>query len=230
MPAVTPADDWIVFVKMMALPAVPATAGHVMVADPEVEPNPEITQEVVTETPQFRDEKEPAAGVVPPIAPGAAIVAPPKLEAFKLATLVVDATVNGAVPVASVEVIAPVALIVLNAPVDAVPPPIAPGAAKVAPFNVVALLVPLPLTVSDDPVPSTIAAVALVPEPMVSNVGALVPHVGQETTPFVTTIGAVPVTEPPVFVCEFPAAAILTKSAESRISFLKWFLPRKRSA
>lgn len=47
----------------------------------------------------------PLPGVVPPIAPGDAKVAPLKLEAFRLATLVVLATENGAVPVARVETI-----------------------------------------------------------------------------------------------------------------------------
>lgn len=46
----------------------------------------------------------PAAGVPPPMAPGAANVAPPKDDAFKLATLVVEAITSGAVPVARVEV------------------------------------------------------------------------------------------------------------------------------
>jgi hypothetical protein len=71
--------------------------------------------------------KDPAAAVVPPMAPGIAIVAPFRVAAFRLATLVVEDTANGAVPVASVLVICPVALIVLNAPVDAVVPPIGPG-------------------------------------------------------------------------------------------------------
>lgn len=48
--------------------------------------------------------KVPAAAVPPPIAPGAAKVAPFKEEAFRLATLVVEATTKGAVPVARVEV------------------------------------------------------------------------------------------------------------------------------
>jgi hypothetical protein len=41
----------------------------------------------------------PVLGLVPPIAPGEAKVAPFKLEAFRLGTFVVEATVNGAVPV-----------------------------------------------------------------------------------------------------------------------------------
>jgi len=82
--------------------------------------------------------KEAVEGVVPPIAPGVANVAPDKEDAFKLATLVVDATVKGAVPVDNVEVIAPEALKVVKAAVDGVVPPIAPGAANVAPDNVLA--------------------------------------------------------------------------------------------
>ncbi len=46
----------------------------------------------------------PADAVPPPIAPGAAKVAPLKDEAFKLATFVVDVTTRGAVPIAIVEI------------------------------------------------------------------------------------------------------------------------------
>jgi len=56
----------------------------------------------------------PDAGVALPIAPGAANVAPFKLDAFKLATLVVEATTNGAVPVARVLVNWPDILNVVN--------------------------------------------------------------------------------------------------------------------
>jgi hypothetical protein len=77
----------------------------------------------------------PVDAVPLPMAPGAAKVAPFKLEAFKLATFVVDATVKGAVPVASVEVIAPVAETVVNAPVLAV---VAPTVPFKAPANLVA--------------------------------------------------------------------------------------------
>ena len=48
------------------------------------------------------------------------------LVAPKFATVVVDATVNGAVPVATVEVITPVALMVVNLPVVAVVAPTVP--------------------------------------------------------------------------------------------------------
>src|SRR6267154_3116833 len=48
--------------------------------------------------------KAPVPGVVEPIGPGAAKVAPLKDEAFKLGTLVVEVTTSGAVPVETVEV------------------------------------------------------------------------------------------------------------------------------
>jgi hypothetical protein len=47
--------------------------------------------------------KAPDEAVPDPIGPGAAKVAPLRLEAFKLATLVVEETVNGAVPVETVD-------------------------------------------------------------------------------------------------------------------------------
>ena len=47
----------------------------------------------------------PVEGVVPPIAPGIAKVAPFRVAAFKFATFVVEETENGAVPVAKVDVI-----------------------------------------------------------------------------------------------------------------------------
>jgi hypothetical protein len=124
----------------------------------------------------------PVPAVPLPIAPGAANVAPPRDEAFRLATLVVDVTVNGAVPIATVDtnagaeillldvialVLVPatagqvrvavplvdplpvimqavvpvtpqfsaVSLSVVNVAVEAVPLPIAPGVANVAPFR-----------------------------------------------------------------------------------------------
>ena len=78
---------------------------------------------------------EPVLAVVPPIAPGLANVAPVRELAFKLGTLVVLAMTRGAVPVATVLVITPLAPILVNNPVLAVVPPIAPGLAKVAPPN-----------------------------------------------------------------------------------------------
>jgi hypothetical protein len=69
--------------------------------------------------------KAPVLGVPEPIGPGAAKVAPFRELAFKLATLVVEATTKGAVPVARVEVIWPLALMVVKAPVRAVVAPIA---------------------------------------------------------------------------------------------------------
>lgn len=83
--------------------------------------------------------KAPVLGVPEPMAPGDAKVAPLKLEALRLATLVVEAITKGAVPVDKVEVIWPLALMVVKAPVDGVPPPIAPGAANVAPLRELAL-------------------------------------------------------------------------------------------
>lgn len=59
---------------------------------------------------------EPVLGVVDPIGPGEAKVAPLRLEAFKLATLVVLATTKGAVPVETVDVICPEADMVVNTP------------------------------------------------------------------------------------------------------------------
>ena len=48
--------------------------------------------------------KAPVEAVLLPMAPGAAKVAPFKEDAFKLATLFVDVTTNGAVPDATVDV------------------------------------------------------------------------------------------------------------------------------
>ena len=76
------------------------------------------------------------AGVVEPIAPGAAKVAPFKKLEFKFATTVVDATLNGAVPVACVEVITPLTAKL----VAGVPPPIEPGELKVLPPMLEALI------------------------------------------------------------------------------------------
>jgi len=55
----------------------------------------------------------------------------------KIITVVVDATENGAVPVARVEVICPVALIVVKAPVLAVPAPIVAFTAPLKEVNAV---------------------------------------------------------------------------------------------
>jgi hypothetical protein len=54
---------------------------------------------------EVRVVKAPLPGVPEPMDPGEAKVAPFREEALRLATLVVDATTNGAVPVARVEVI-----------------------------------------------------------------------------------------------------------------------------
>lgn len=101
-------------------------------------PNPEVqvpddSPDAVMTPVAESEVNAPDAGVPPPIAPGAAKVAPPSEEALRFATLVVLATTKGALPVETVDVIAPVAEIVVNAPAAGVPPPIAPGAANVAP-------------------------------------------------------------------------------------------------
>lgn len=62
--------------EMMALVVVPDTAGHVRVAVPLVDPKPVKMQAVVFSTPQFAVVKSTIPGVVPPIVPGAANVAP----------------------------------------------------------------------------------------------------------------------------------------------------------
>ena len=79
--------------------------------------------------------KAPEPAVVLPILPGDPNVAPLNVDAFKFATLVDDAIVNGAVPVDKVEVITPVAEIVVKEPVDAIVLPILPGLLNVAPLS-----------------------------------------------------------------------------------------------
>ena len=74
-----------------------------MVAVPLVAPAPVMTQVVDVATPQASAVAVTAAGVVPPIAPGEAKVAPPSCEAFKFGTTVVLVTVSGAVPIATVD-------------------------------------------------------------------------------------------------------------------------------
>ena len=59
------------------------------------------------------------------------MVAEPAVAAFKLVTCVVLATVSGAVPVATVEVMGDEALIEVNAPLFGVPLPMVPGASHV---------------------------------------------------------------------------------------------------
>ena len=93
------------------------------------------TQAVVLSTPQFSAEKSPIPGVVPPMVPGEANVAPLKLLAFRLATLVVLATVSGAVPVATDEISC--------VPVTVVVAAIVPGAIKVAGMERTGVVVPV---------------------------------------------------------------------------------------
>jgi hypothetical protein len=68
-----------------------------------------------------------AAGVVDPIADGAAQSAPSNKSPLRFVTFVVLKTDSGAVPVESVDEICPVADSVVNAPVFGVVDPIAPG-------------------------------------------------------------------------------------------------------
>ena len=82
------------------------------------------------------------SSVVPVFVAFVAVVAVPAVAAFKLATCVVLATVNGAVPVATVEVMTLDADSVVNAPAAAAVPPIAGGLARY-------VLKPVPLTVLD---------------------------------------------------------------------------------
>ena len=67
-----------------------------------------------------------APGVVPPIGPGAAHVLLRSRDALRLGMLSVLAIDKAGVPEARVDVIWPVALIVVNAPDVGVVPPIAP--------------------------------------------------------------------------------------------------------
>ena len=60
-----------------------------------------------------KDENLPLPAVVDPILPGVAKVAPPRKEALRLATVVVEATTKGAVPEERVEVNCPLILIVV---------------------------------------------------------------------------------------------------------------------
>jgi hypothetical protein len=83
---------------------VPATAWGSIETVPEVAP---LTNKLVEVTDEVHDSdvedtvvKAPLPAVPDPIAPGAAKVAPFKELAFKLATLVVEVTMSGAVPVA----------------------------------------------------------------------------------------------------------------------------------
>lgn len=101
----------------------------------------------------------PVDATLDPIAPGLANVAPPKLLAFKLATLVVDATINGAVPVVTVLVT------VVKRPVLAVVEPIAGGLTKlnVPPSVKLPVLVTVPVKVNPFTVPVPLTEVTVPP-------------------------------------------------------------------
>ncbi len=94
---------------VVVVPAkVPSTPAAVLVTTPAVV-RPESVIEVLAE----RVVKAPVEAVPDPIGPGAAKVAPFKELAFRLATLVVEATTNGAVPVDKVDVSWPLRLMVV---------------------------------------------------------------------------------------------------------------------
>ena len=104
-----------------------------------------------------------------------AVVAVPAVAAFRLATCVVEATVNGAVPVATVDVITPEADTVVNAPVVAVVAPTVPlmlmEAVPVRLVTVPLLGVPkAPPSINTDPAVPTLTAKAVatpVPRPVI---------------------------------------------------------------
>jgi hypothetical protein len=109
----------------------------------------------------------PEPAVPLPIEPGAAKVAPFKLEALRLATFVVDATTKGAVPVARVDVIAPVADRVVTAAVLGVVAPTVPlcGPEKPSAVMMFAAMVTLALFLMSLPVtPSKVAMAVSVAE------------------------------------------------------------------
>jgi hypothetical protein len=149
----------------IAFTAVPATAGAHSVIVPLVAPASVKQPCVVPATPTVKEVfavtvvNVPAAAAVPPIAGGEARY------------------VEKPVPVTVLD-----ALSVVNAPVEGVVLPIGPGEANVAPPSVVALFVPDPLTVSDEPEPSTIAAVVFVPDEMAVNEVVAAEHPEQLVT------------------------------------------------
>jgi hypothetical protein len=120
-------------------------------------------------------------------------VADPAVAAFRFATCVVLATVNGAVPVATVEVITPDAETVVNAPVDGVVAPTVPLMLMDA--------VPVRLvTVPEDGVPRA--------PPLTTNAPAVptfVPSAVKTPVPVVVVLGATPA--PPPITMAFAANA-----------------------
>jgi len=123
---------------------VPRSPPAVLVTTPAV-----VRPESVTEVLPVKVVKVPAAAVPPPIAPGLEKVAPFKEEAFRLATLVVEATTNGAVPVARVEVNCPEIVRPVSVPSDVI--------------FVCAALVTVPAVVADPAVVAEVAVAALPP-------------------------------------------------------------------
>lgn len=125
-----------------------------------------------------------AAAVVWPVPPLAMATVPvtlpavPAVAAFRLATCVVDATIKGAVPVVTVEVITPEADTVVNAPVVAVVAPTVPfmliEAVPVRLVTVPLLGVPKapPLTTKAPAVPTFVPRAVITPVPVVVVLGA----------------------------------------------------------
>lgn len=85
--------------SVVVVPAkVPKSPAAELVTTPAV-----VKPESVTDVFAVTVVKVAAPGVVPPMVPGAANVAPFSWAAFKLLTTVVELTVNGAVPVVTVD-------------------------------------------------------------------------------------------------------------------------------
>ena len=119
--------------RVLAVTLVPTRKLFATPSPPDKTTEPVVLDELSVVPEVLKVVKEPLDGVVPPILPGDAKVDPPSKDAFKFATAVVLATTNGAVPLATVLFITPLAPMVVKDPVDAAVPPIAPGLANVPP-------------------------------------------------------------------------------------------------
>ena len=135
----------------------------------------------------------PVFAAVEPMVPGDAQLPLCNQFEFKLVTIFVDATVNGAVPVASVDVITPLVAIL----VAGVPLPIEPGLAKVLPLSKLAFIfgttvvdaienVAVPVACEEVITPLTEILVAGVPLPMAPGFEKVLPptrHQAREMQP-----------------------------------------------
>lgn len=108
---------------------VPRSPPEVLVTTPAVDRPTSVTEVLAVTVVKVAAPAEPE-----PMVPGEAKVAPFKDEAFKLATLVVEAMTNGAVPVDTVDVIWPEAVTVV------VPTPVAPVIAPLLSMTMEAVL------------------------------------------------------------------------------------------